>query len=90
MTHLTMTPFISHLRVYAVADGYAKRIPYEGILTVVHLSDSWVYVAGAVGKINRASWNAAIAVLLAQGVTTMQYERHGYMKTRKISDVGNV
>lgn len=76
-----MTTFISTMRVYSAADGYANRIPYEAILTVAHLSDSHVYLCAAVGSINKRTWDAAMAQLSAQGVKTIQYERHGRMKT---------
>jgi hypothetical protein len=86
MIHITMSPFIEHLRVYSVPDGYAKRLPYDVIVTVVHLSDTWVYIGAAVGVINMQTWDAAMDLLRAKGVETIQYERHGRMKTRKIKE----
>jgi len=80
MTHLHMTPMVSTLRVYDAPGGYEQRRPYLGIMTVSHLSDKVVYLHGAVGEIDRATYEAALAMLRERGVTTVQYERRGRMK----------
>ena len=84
MTHLHMTPEVSTLRVYDAPGGYEQRRPYLGIMTVSHLSDQVVYLHGAVGQIDRATYEAALAMLRERGVTTVQYERRGRMKTFRI------
>ena len=81
MTHLHMTPEVSTIRVYDAPGGYEARRAYLGIMTVSHLSDTVVYLHGAVGKIDRTTHRAALAMLRDRGVTTVQYERRGQMKT---------
>lgn len=90
MTHLHMTPEVSTIRVYDAPGGYEARRPYLGIMTVSHLSDKVVYLHGAVGKIDRATHRAALAMLRERGVTTVQYERRGQMKTLELAQpLGN-
>jgi len=84
MTHLVMTPHVSFIRVYDQPDGYEKRVPYLGILAVTHLTDTTVYVHGAVGQITRQAHDQALEMLRAQGVTTVMYERRGRMKTKTL------
>jgi hypothetical protein len=55
-------------------------------MTVSHLSDTVVYLHGAVGKIDRATHRAALAMLRERGVTMVQYERRGQMKLLELSD----
>jgi hypothetical protein len=81
MTHLHMTPQVSNIRVYDAPGGYEARRPYLGIITVTHLTDWFTYVHGAVGKIDRATYEAALNMLRDLGVTTVMYERRGRMKT---------
>jgi len=85
-----MTPEVSTIRVYDAPGGYEARRPYLGIMTVSHLSDKVVYLHGAVGKIDRATHRAALAMLRERGVTTVQYERRGQMKTLELAQpLGN-
>ena len=81
MTHLHIAPSVLTIRVYDAPGGYEARRPYVGIMTVSHLSDTVVYLHGAAGKIDRATHRAALAMLRERGVTTVQYERRGQMKT---------
>ncbi|WP_314435932.1 hypothetical protein [Massilia timonae] len=81
MTHLHIAPSVLTIRVYDAPGGYEARRQYLGIMTVTHLSDTVVYLSGAVGKIDRATHRAALAMLRDRGVTTVQYERRGRMKT---------
>ena len=80
MSHLHIAPSVLTIRVYDAPGGYEARRPYVGIMTVSHLSDTVVYLHGAVGKIDRATHRAALAMLRERGVTTVQYERRGQMK----------
>lgn len=80
MNHLHIAPSVLTIRVYDAPGGYEARRPYVGIMTVSHLSDAVVYLHGAVGKIDRATHRAALAMLRERGVTTVQYERRGQMK----------
>lgn len=90
MTHLHMIAEVSTIRVYDAPGGYEARRPYLGIMTVSHLSDTVVYLHGAVGKIDRATYQAALAMLRERGVTTVQYERRGQMKTLELAQpLGN-
>ncbi|HEX5126511.1 MAG TPA: hypothetical protein VFW00_07200 [Rhodocyclaceae bacterium] len=79
-----MTTEVSVLRAYDQPNGYEQRLPYLAILTITHLSDTAVYLHKAVGKIDRETWNRAMEMLAAKGVRTVQYERHGRMKTINI------
>lgn len=88
MNHLHMTPEVSTIRVYDAPGGYEARRPYDGIITVTHLTDRVVYVHGAVGKITRATHAQALAMLAARGVTTVMYERRGRMKTIELAEAG--
>ena len=81
MTHLHIAPSVLTIRVYDAPGGYEERRKYLGIMTVSHLSDKVVYLHGAVGEIDRATYEAALAMLRERGVTTVQYERRGQMKT---------
>jgi hypothetical protein len=81
MIHLTLTPLMSTIRVYDQPDGYEKRLPYLGLVTVKHLTDKTVYLCGAVGKIDRETRTMGLALLREQGITTLMVERHGRMKT---------
>ena len=81
MTHLHMTPEVSTIRTYSEPGGYEARRPYDGIITVTHLTSSIAYVHGAVGKVDRATYTAALNELREIGITTVMYERRGRMKT---------
>ncbi|MBD8725768.1 hypothetical protein IFT43_20600 [Oxalobacteraceae sp. CFBP 13708] len=84
MTHLHMATAVSTIRVYNSPGGYEARRAYLGIITVSHLTDWFTYVHGAVGKIDRATYEAALNMLRDLGVTTVMYERRGRMKTIKL------
>ena len=84
MTHLHISPQVSTIRAYDAPGGYEARRPYEGIITVTHLTSSTVYVHGAVGKIDRATHARALNMLRDLGVTMVMYERRGRMKTIKL------
>jgi hypothetical protein len=85
MTHLHIAPSVLTIRVYDAPGGYDERRQYLGIMTVTHLSDTVVYLSGAVGKVDRATHRAALAMLRERGVTTVQYERRGRMKTLELA-----
>lgn len=84
MTHLHMARKVSTIRVYSEPGGYEARRPYNGIITIDHLTSSTVYVHGAVGKIDRATHARALDMLRELGVTKVMYERRGRMKTIKL------
>lgn len=88
MTHLHMTPEVSTIRVYDAPGGYEARRKYQGIITVTHLTDRVVYVHGAVGQVDRATYAQALAMLAELGVTTVMYERRGQMKTLSLIPKG--
>jgi len=81
MTHLHMATTVSTIRVYDGPGGYEARRAYLGIITVSHLTDRIVYVGGAVGQVDRATYALALNMLRELGVTTVMYERRGRMKT---------
>ena len=87
MTHLHMAREVSTIRVYSAPGGYEARRPYDGIITVTHLTSSTVYVHGAVGKIDRATHARALNMLRELGVTTVMYERRGRMKTIELETI---
>jgi hypothetical protein len=80
--HLTITPFISQIRIYDEPDGYEKRIPYKGIITVTYLNEKTAYLSGAVGEINRKVYNEIVKLLKAEGIEEVLFERRGSFKTR--------
>lgn len=84
MTILHMSRSVSEVRAYDQPDGYALRLPYRAIVTVKHLGDDVVYLGAAVGTLNLGDFPALLAMLKAQGVTTVMFERHGRMKKRSI------
>ncbi|MDQ2822740.1 MAG: hypothetical protein M3Y65_20575 [Pseudomonadota bacterium] len=85
MIHLEMTPATSDIRAYLdQPNGYADRAPYRAKLTVMHLSDTLVYLQGAVGVVDRETWRAAFDLLRARGVTNVMVERRGRMRTIEI------
>lgn len=81
MIHLEMTPATSNIRAYHQADGYENRLPYHAIITVTHLSATHVYLHGAIGAVDRETRDKAFDLLRERGVTKVQMERHGQMKT---------
>jgi hypothetical protein len=81
MIHLTMTPQTSAIRAYDQSGGYENRRPYLAIVTVTHLTDKIVYLHGAVGTVDRETWEKTLDLLRDRGVTTVMLERHGRMKT---------
>jgi hypothetical protein len=90
MTHLHMVTTVSTIRVYDAPGGYEARRPYDGIITIDHLTSSTVYVHGAVGKIDRATHARALNMLRELGVTTVMYERRGQMKTIQLSGTNEI
>lgn len=85
MIHLNMTPLMSTIRVYDKPNGYDERLPYLGLVTVIHLTDKTAYVCGAVGKVTRATRTTALAMLREMGITKLMYERRGEMITKGLS-----
>jgi hypothetical protein len=81
MIYLEITPAVSNIRAYDQPDGYDNRLPYLAIVTVMHLTDTVVYLQGAVGTVDRETWSKTLALLRERGVTTVMLERHGAMKT---------
>lgn len=81
MIHLVMTAEVSSVRAYDQPDGYERRIPYLAIVSVTHLTDTTVYLHGAVGKVDRETWAKMIDLLRERGIKTVMLERHGRMKT---------
>lgn len=81
MIHLEITPATSNIRAYNAPDGYEKRRPYLAIVTVCHLTDTIVYLCGAIGTVDRETWEKTLDLLRGQGVTTVMLERHGRMRT---------
>lgn len=84
MIYLVQTPFVSQLRSYDQPGGYEKRAPYRGILTITHLTDTTIYISAAVGEMTREAWDQGVAMLKAQGIKTIMYERRGKIKTRTL------
>lgn len=84
-THLHIEPSVSTIRAYAAPGGYEARRAYDGIITVTHLTSWFAYVSGAVGKIDRPTYERALNMLRDRGVTTVMYERRGKMKTIELS-----
>jgi hypothetical protein len=84
MTHLHMETTVSTIRAYDGPGGYEARRPYDGIITVDHLTSNTVYMHGAVGKIDRATHALALDMLRERGITTVMYERRGQIKTIKL------
>lgn len=81
MIHLAITPAVSNIRAYDKPNGYENRIPYLAIVTVMHLTDTVVYLQGAVGTVDRETWTKTLDLLRERGVTTVMLERHGRMKS---------
>lgn len=79
--HLEITTEVSSVRAYDQPGGYDKRLPYLAIVTVSHLTDTVVYLHGAVGKVDRETWTGTLDLLRERGVKTVMLERHGKMKT---------
>lgn len=84
MIYLSLTPHVSQIRVYDQPDGYEKRIPYIGIMTITHLNDTTVYISGAVGNFDRKAYLQVAELLKENGIDTLLYERHGKFITRQI------
>jgi hypothetical protein len=81
MIYLEMTAAVSNIRAYDQPDGYEKRLPYRAIVTVSHLTDTIVYLHGAVGDVDRETWVGTLSMLRAHGVKTVMLERRGKMRT---------
>jgi hypothetical protein len=87
MTHLHMATAVSTIRVYDAPGGYEARRAYLGIITVSHLTNTTVYVHGAVGQIDRATYDSALNMLRELGVTKVMYERRGQMKIVELEPI---
>lgn len=87
MIYLHITPQASNVRAYDVPDGYANRLPYLAIVTVSHLTDTIVYLHGAVGKVDRETWEGTLDLLRERGIKTVMLERHGRMKTITLKQI---
>jgi hypothetical protein len=81
--HLVITPVVSQIRIYHVPNGYEERIPYEGIITVTHITDKMAYLSGAHGIIDRSIYRKIIELLKEQGIDEVFYERRGTFITKK-------
>jgi hypothetical protein len=79
--YLEISPEVSSIRVYSEPDGYAKRLPYLGMMTITYLNSKIVYVHGARGIITRATYDQALALLKSLGIQEVKMERHGKMKS---------
>jgi hypothetical protein len=89
MTYLTITPEVSSIRAYDQPGGYEHRLPYLAIVTVTHLTDKTVYLHGAVGAVDRETWEGTLDLLRERGVETVMLERHGRMRTIELRDRGS-
>lgn len=78
--HLQMTVEVSTIRAYDQVDGYEKRRPYSAIVSVTQLTDSIVYLHGAVGKLDRSLWGEILHLLRERGVTQVLMERRGRVR----------
>jgi hypothetical protein len=76
-----MTTEVASIRVYKEADGYEKRLPYLGMLNVTFLNEATAYIWGARGVVTRQSYNAALKMLKDLGVSEVQFERRGKIKS---------
>lgn len=81
MIHLAMTAEVSSIRAYDQPHGYENRIPYLAIVTVTHLTDTTVYLHGAVGTVDRETWEKTLDLLRERGIKDVMMERRGRMKT---------
>lgn len=82
MIELTMKPDTSIIRAYDVPNGYAQRLPYQGVMTVKHMSDSTVFLSGALSVMPSQNQmvQQALALLRSAGVTTVYMERRGKVR----------
>jgi hypothetical protein len=85
--HFHMKPEMSSLRVYSAPNGYEERRPYDGIIMVNHLTDTVVYLHGAIGKVDRGTYTMALKLLQESGVKKVMYERRGEMKTMHLAEL---
>jgi len=84
MLYLSLTPHVSTIRFYDQPDGYENRVPYIGIMTITHLSDTTAYISGALGNFDKAAYTQVMALLKEHGVKTLLYERRGKFITRDL------
>ncbi len=84
MTHLHQSPFVSVIRAYDQPGGYEERAPYKAVVTVTHLTDAEVYLSVGMGVLDAETWLALLAMLKAQGIKTVGYERHGAIKKKSL------
>jgi len=80
MIYLEMTPATSNIRAYVQPSGYKKRLPYQAIVTVTHLTENFVYLHCGVGKVDRETWKKTLDLLRTRGINKVQIERHGKMR----------
>lgn len=84
MLYMSLSPHVSQVRFYDQPDGYEKRIPYIGIMTITYLNEKTVYISGAVGNFTRTDYQGLMDMLKSKGVTTLLYERRGKFITREL------
>ena len=73
---LELTPLAAHIRVYAEGKSYANRDPYEGILTIMYLTNDTVYLTGAHGSVTGALRVKAMKLLASKGIKHVSYHRN--------------
>lgn len=86
MVYLHITPAVSKIRAYREPNGYEKRLKYYAVMEITHLSDTLVFLSCAIGEVDRETREEAYALLRSKGVTHVQMERHGQMKTISLAD----
>lgn len=79
-----ISSLVSQIRIYEEGKSYENRDPYIGILSVLFLTDTKVYICGAHGKMDKATYAQIVKTLKDLGVDEMVYERKGKLKIRQI------
>ena len=82
--NVSISNLVSQIRIYEDGKSYENRDPYIGILSVLFLSDTKVYICGAHGTMNKNTYAQIVKTLKDLGVNEMVYERKGKLKIREI------
>jgi hypothetical protein len=76
--HFDVVQYI--VRGYVDPDGYAKKVPYDLLFTVLKPGDGTATVLAMKGVMNRPTREEIVRRLAAEGVHTARVVRHGQMK----------
>lgn len=84
MSKLHIQAVSSIARWYDEVDGYKDKTPFRAVCSIAWLGDTYVYIHGMLGKIEKKDLIELFTELQSRGVTHIMAERRGKFITRDI------